>query len=234
METKEVAMKESATKEGAMKNGATKEDATKDGARPAPLAGEEAAPLGGELGDYSQQLKAIGDEARRLTEQLTNAQFNWRVAEGSWSIGECLAHLNLTGQMYLPRIERAMRQARAAGLTGSAPFRHGWFGNFFVRRLEPPVRRLKVRAPRTVEPPPEHLLAVVVPAFMSLQEQLDKKLREAEGLHLSRIKISSPFSRYLSFSLGQSFALLAAHERRHLWQARQVREHPGFPSLSEH
>jgi hypothetical protein len=30
-------------------------------------------------------------------------------------------------------------------------------------------------------------------------------------------------------SLNSAFALMAAHERRHLWQARQVIAAPGFP-----
>jgi hypothetical protein len=30
--------------------------------------------------------------------------------------------------------------------------------------------------------------------------------------------------------LGPCFAFLAAHERRHLWQAWQVRKDPGFPA----
>lgn len=188
----------------------------------------EATPTG-ELGEYARQLDAIREDARELTANLTNEQFNWRVAPGSWSIGECLAHLNLTGQMYLPRIERALRKARAENLTGTEPFRHGWLGNFFVRKLEPPVRRLRARAPHAVAPPPEHLIETVVPAFISLQQELTNKLRAAEGLHLARIKIASPFTRLLKFTLGQSFALLTAHERRHLWQARQVREHPLFP-----
>jgi hypothetical protein len=29
--------------------------------------------------------------------------------------------------------------------------------------------------------------------------------------------------------LGSGFALMAAHERRHLWQARKLMQHPEFP-----
>jgi hypothetical protein len=35
----------------------------------------------------------------------------------------------------------------------------------------------------------------------------------------------------LKFTLGQAFRLLAAHERRHLWQARNVRNAPNFPAV---
>ena len=39
----------------------------------------------------------------------------------------------------------------------------------------------------------------------------------------------SPVTKLLRLSLGQEFALLIAHEQRHLWQARQVRANPQFP-----
>lgn len=48
-------------------------------------------------------------------------------------------------------------------------------------------------------------------------------LRSADGLDLARIKVTSPVTRLLRLSLGQWLAGLAGHQRRHLWQARQVK-----------
>jgi hypothetical protein len=36
-------------------------------------------------------------------------------------------------------------------------------------------------------------------------------------------------SKWFTLSLGQYLALHAAHEQRHLWQARQIKEDPSFP-----
>lgn len=190
---------------------------------------ERGAPLVAELEGYREQYEAIKLDARELVEGLTDAQFNWRTAPGQWSIAECLAHLNLTGQMFLPLIDRHIRRAREAGLLSAGPYRHPLGGRLFLRAVEPPVKRVKVKAPKTIAPPPEHLLHVVVPAFMSLQEQMLRRLREADGLDLGRVRMRSPFTKLIRYSLGQSLALVAAHERRHLWQARRVREHADFP-----
>jgi hypothetical protein len=185
--------------------------------------------LSGELEGYREQFEAVKRDAEGLLAGLSDAQFNWRPAPGAWSIAECLAHLSVTGQFYLPRIDRSIREAREAGRTGRGPFRYGPLQRFFVRGIEPPAK-LKFKAPKIFTPMPEHLLSVITPAFMNLQDQLIERLHDARGLHLSRIKLASPVSRLLRISLGQVFPFIAAHERRHLWQARRVRDDSGFPS----
>ncbi|HVF28828.1 MAG TPA: DinB family protein [Pyrinomonadaceae bacterium] len=186
-------------------------------------------PLVAELQNYKEEFEANRRDAQDLVAGLDDKQFNWRPAAGRWSIAECLAHLNVAGQMYLPAIDRTIKRARATNPAFEAgPFRHGVFGKLFLRATEPPAK-IKVKAPKLIAPLPEHLLAVVMPAFVSLHEQLDRRLRDANGLNLARHKVASPFSRVLSLSLGHAFALTAAHERRHLWQARQVKEEADFP-----
>jgi hypothetical protein len=59
-------------------------------------------------------------------------------------------------------------------------------------------------------------------AFRAYQVQYIDRLRQANGLDLARAYVSSPAAAWLRFSLGSGFDLMAAHERRHLWQARNV------------
>lgn len=185
-------------------------------------------PLNPTLQDYRQQFAAIEQDARVVLDGLNDAQFNWRAGAGRWSVAECFAHLNVTGQMYLPDIDRQIKKARAAKLFGEGRFRHTLLGGLLVRAIGPPPK-LRFKAPKIFTPLPEHLLAVVVPAFASLHEQFSRRIREANGLNLRRIKVASPASSFIKLTLGECFALLAAHERRHLWQARQVRDDPNFP-----
>ena len=62
-----------------------------------------------------------------------------------------------------------------------------------------------------------------------MQAGLADCMRMAEGLDFRRIKVRSQFGP-MSFSLGATFLIVLAHERRHLWQARQVRIADTFPS----
>jgi len=175
-----------------------------------------------ELDGYRAQFEALKSETAELLDGLTEAQFNWRASPGRWSIAECLVHLNVTARLYLPLIEKSIKEARSRQLFGEGPFRHGFLINWLIRTTEPPPK-LKTKSPKIFVPPPDQPLETVATDFMSLQDQFLARIQESNGLHLSRIKVVSPVSRFLRMSLGQSFAFLAAHERRHLWQAREAK-----------
>lgn len=180
-----------------------------------------------ELQDYISQLEAIKRDAADLTAGLTEAQFNWRPAPGQWSVAECLAHLNATAQQYIPLLSASITEARERGWLSQGPFRYGWLGNWFVRSMEPPVK-MKFKAPKAFIPPPDQPMSKTVPEFMALQDQLISLIGTANGIHLGRARVPSPATKLIKLSLGQGFALITGHERRHLWQARQVKNHSDF------
>ncbi len=179
------------------------------------------------LETYRQQIRKIEQHAAGLTTGLTEAQFNWRPAPGEWSIEECLAHLIIVGQWEIRAIEQAVDDARARGLTGSGPFRYGLIDRFIVDQtaLGPDGRpRRRFSAPRRFVPLHGQPLTAVMPTFRHLQRQFQIQMDRAEGLDLARVKVRTPISRFLKLSLGMMFAQAAAHEERHLAQARRVRE----------
>ena len=184
--------------------------------------------LNRELQDYAYKVEAIKRDTDELLERMTDAEFNWRPSEHSWSIAQCLVHLNLTNELYLAPMRQAIKEAKAQGLFADGPFKHSFFGNLFVRSIEPPPR-MKFKVPaRVLDPPPDQPLADVRSKYMKLQDEILMSMEEANGVHLAKVKVQSPFSKLIRLSLGQCFALLTAHERRHLWQARQVKSHPKF------
>lgn len=176
-----------------------------------------------ELEQSSQVFEQVQIAARELTEGLNEAQFNWRPVAGQWSIEECLAHLTIVGTWEIRAIEGAIDDARSRGLTGNGPFQYGWFDRWIVRMTEPPVRR-KVRSPRRFVPAHEQPITAVLPTFLHLQSMFLLQIERAAGLDLARVKVDTPISRFLKMSLGMMFVQAAAHERRHMAQARRVRE----------
>lgn len=181
-----------------------------------------------DLQEYARQIEAVNKDAGDLIAGLSETQFNWVPAPGQWSISECLDHLNVTNRKLIKPLRDAINDARSKGLTSRGPFRHGWLVNKIVRSLEPPVKR-KFKAPAIFRPRPEMSVAEVAGDFFAVQDEVLQLIREANGIHLARVKIASPVSRLLKYSLGQAFDLIATHERRHLWQARQVKGDPAFP-----
>ncbi|MBV9774890.1 MAG: DinB family protein [Gemmatimonadetes bacterium] len=181
------------------------------------------------LEDYRRQLDAIRRDADDLLGGLSDAQFNWRPDPHRWAVAECVSHLNVSGAAYLPALDRSIADAREHGLTGGKPFRPGLLGGWMTRSMEPPPR-MRMRAPKSILPAaPDRPLAEVQAEFMALQDELERRFRDAEGVDLRRARVTSPVASFLRVRLGDAFGFLLSHERRHLWQARRVREEPGFP-----
>src|SRR5437762_872136 len=115
--------------------------------------------------------------------------------------------------------------ARNAGRTATGPFRYGWFSRWMIASMEPPPKRrmrtFKIFVP---SPPGAQPLTTLLPEFLKVRDQLAERVRQADGLDLGRNRVVSPVTRLLRLPLGAEFAFLLAHDRRHLWQARQVRE----------
>lgn len=106
--------------------------------------------------------------------------------------------------------------------------RHGWLARWILENTEPPPKR-KSKASRSFTPASGQPITAVLPTFLHLQEQLALQLEQANGLDLARIKAPAPGLGPVRLNLYLTFTWIAAHERRHLWQARQVRDSAAFP-----
>lgn len=182
-----------------------------------------------ELRKYHDQVEEIKRDAEDLVAGLSEAQFNWRPSPEKWSIGECLEHLNVTARLYWPIIAQAVNDARVNGWFSNGPYKRTLLGGIMIRSAEPPAR-MKFKAPRRFRPPADIPMNQVLSQFMSSQDRLLGLIRDANGVDLGRPRIQSPVSKLIKLTLGQSFGLMTAHERRHLWQARKVKDDPDFPA----
>jgi hypothetical protein len=174
-----------------------------------------------EIEGFRTQFQGLAAEADALVAPLNEAQFKWQPAPGAWSVAECLEHLNVTARLYLPHLDEAIADAIRRGLYAEGPFKYNWIGRFAVRSMEPPAR-FRMRAPTSFHPPPNRSRHEIMAAFGAYQVQFIDRLRQANGLDLARARVRSPAARWLRLPLGSGFALMTAHERRHLWQAREV------------
>jgi len=181
-----------------------------------------------ELEGYRAQFEAVLADAGSLAEGLSDGQMVWRPTPQRWSVAECLDHVNVTVTKYLPRVEAMIADARGRHLMGWGPFRHPFVGQWFIRMMEPPPRR-KFRVPGPFAPRGDQPVATLLPEFRRLRAELLDRLREADGLDLAAVRTVSPAARFFTLTLGQCFGALAAHDRRHLWQARQVVRQADFP-----
>ena len=192
----------------------------------------ESMPFGPELATLITEVDANLSHLETIAQGLSQAQFNWRPGSGRWSIGECIAHLNFQ-QINLLSIEAAIARGRARNITGQGPFTLGLLSRKWVASQDLPVRR-KFKAAKRFSPPSEVDLGNALAEYRRIQTELHRLMQKADGLHLGKLKVGLPALpsavRWLfKMPLGALFALGTAHDRRHLWQAEQVRGDPAFP-----
>jgi hypothetical protein len=182
--------------------------------------------LAPEIDDFRNQFEQLTAQADALTEPLTDEQFRWRPDQDSWSIAECLDHLNATARVYLPVLDEGISEAIRQGVYGEGPFKYNWLGRLSVRFSD---TRLRLKTPDDMQPGAGRTRHEILSAFRAYQVQYVDRLRQANGVDLARASVRLPVGSWFRIPLGSGFAVMLAHSRRHLAQARRVTEAEQFP-----
>jgi hypothetical protein len=179
------------------------------------------------------EIDANLSHAESLAAGLSHQQFNWRPDAASWSIGQCLSHLNVVDGQDLAPLRAAIAAGKSRQLADDGPFHYGFLSRKFVASMEPAAKR-KFTAPKNYVPPADSDPQTTLAEFRRISKDLRALAQSAAGLSLARVKTSTPalpplLRAFVKMPLGARLELIAAHDRRHLWQAEAVRNHPEFP-----
>jgi len=174
-----------------------------------------------DLQSILNELDRTDEDARQLVSGLSEAQVNWRPSPTAWSVGQCLAHLGQMDSVLTSALRTAVRQANKNSLMPRKPIQPGWFGRWFVNQMEAPPRR-KMKTPRQGIPEAHKSGEEILRAFIAAHDELRSLIHDARDLDLNRIRFRNPFIGLLRYSVGTALLVIGAHDRRHLWQARQV------------
>ena len=142
-------------------------------------------------------------------------------AARSWSVAQCLDHLNHSSDAYFPIWQHVISAAGPRSAELNAPYKVDFWGRLLSWILEPPPRT-RSRTPPVFEPEDSIDLAHVLDGFLDRQQRIIATLRRCRGRAVDQIKIASPADRRIRYSIWSSFVILVAHQRRHLWQAQQA------------
>jgi len=155
--------------------------------------------------------------AAALSCELTRDQLWWRPGD-AWCVAECFDHLARTNTLIGSAMARAVAQPTPPRWHEGFPVPAA-LDNWMVRAIEPPVR-IRFTAPPAARPmsdgADEDMLAKYFDSHRALLAVL-----ELPWARIERIRFRHPV-RWLSLSLVSGLRLMAAHDRRHLWQAARV------------
>ena len=172
------------------------------------------------------ELDTADQRARELASGLTPLQLNWRPSQDAWSVGQCLEHLLMTSEVYLPAITASLAARPRLPVRDITP---GWFGRWFIRNyIEPSSESKRARAPKKIAPGARvdpHILDLFVASNQAARELV----RRASDYDVNRIRFKNPFIPVLRFTVGTGLEIVSKHQLRHLLQAERVKQAADFP-----
>jgi hypothetical protein len=131
-----------------------------------------------------------------IATQISNEKLHRKPAPEKWSAAECLEHLNLYGDFYLPVMRDAIEKGLAKGYTAHESYKSGWVGDYFVKTMQ--LKSGKVGNP--------------MKTFKA------KNIKAASNADLQRITVPLTIP-YLKIRLGDTLRFVVAHNERHIMQA---------------
>lgn len=175
------------------------------------------------------EIAAAADDARALVAGLTATQANWQPGNGTgWSVAQCLDHLAKSNTVYTAHFLPVAEQARLAGAGSFSGLRPTWVGRWFVTSLEPPPRQ-RIKTFKNLVPPSAVPVAQALATYLDSHDVYRRLVAVAAGVDANRVVAANPFIAAMRMRLSTALLVVPAHDRRHLWQARQVLRQPGFP-----
>lgn len=178
-----------------------------------------------DLENISEQLATNEQAAREVLAGLSLEQANWRPGGRGWSIAQCIDHMARSNDVYGAAIADAIQRSilrRRRPRRG--PISPGWLARRFLHYVEPPVK-FRVPSPPVVLPEDTRDPQLALQGLLESHESVRQLMTDAADLDLNRIRFRNPFLRNLRlFTVGTGFMILPAHERRHLVQARELRQ----------
>ncbi len=177
-----------------------------------------------------QDAKEVIHASEALFASLSPEQLTWKPGRKKWSILECFDHVLQTNALYIENLKEAMVRGKVSSTEAIAPFKPSFFGRWFIDSLRP-ESKFKIKTFRIFKPAGEPGDLTITTKFISQQKDLLAMIKQADQCDLNKVKLSSPASRLIRFSIGDALTILLVHEQRHLLQAQNVQLLAGFPEF---
>lgn len=151
--------------------------------------------------------------------QETDEKLNSRISHESWSVLECLEHLNRYGNFYIPEISHRISSSTTSH---TSSFKPGILGNYFTQSMLPREKLNKMKTFKNMNPINSQLDKNVVEEFIRQQLRLLELLKKARNIDLNKVKTNISISKLVKLKLGDTFRFVIYHNARHILQAERV------------
>lgn len=139
----------------------------------------------------------------------------------SWSILECLEHLNRYSRYYNPALTKAI--SRYPGGNHEQTISYTWLGKKSLEMVRPENGK-KSRTVKHMNPNNSQLGRQTLEEFLDHQTELLQLLDKAKGANLKKKAIPVEFFRLLKLRIGETLEFVVLHQERHMQQALRIKQ----------
>jgi len=165
--------------------------------------------------EVEKQLK----EVILVFQNIPEDQLLQPAANNGWSIAECFAHLNTYAEFYLPRIEKALDQAKSPD--DSSIFKHSFLGQYFINMMDPNRGKRKYKAIKRHRPIGIDNPHATVSLFIQYLENMLDLLNKARSKSLQQKSVATSVSPWIKLNAGDAILFILTHNKRHIEQAKR-------------
>lgn len=172
-------------------------------------------------------IQSLIEQTRQIINQVEELKTNdlqilkWKETPASWNILECLEHLNLYSDFYIPQIESKIKNSKTKP---ENHFKSGVLGSYFTKSMLPKEKLNKMKTFKDKNPLNSKLDKSVIDKFINQQIELLALLDQSKNISLNKVKIPISISKILKLKLGDTFQFLINHIIRHLHQIEKIQE----------
>jgi hypothetical protein len=177
------------------------------------------------LVEVAAVLEEHARDAQAAFGHLGARQLNWRPDATQWSIAQCCEHLLISNRLMMRAAEDALA-ARRPTLWQRMPLLPGVLGRALIRSQSPDGTRKFAASSKAT--PTHDIAADIIVRFVEQHHEAAARARTLDEGMAARTIMTSPFLRVIIYSVLDGWRLMAAHDRRHLEQARRVLQHADF------
>ncbi len=167
-----------------------------------------------------EQTRQIINQAEKLKSYDLNT-LTWKENEISWSVLECLEHLNLYGDFYLPQMESKIKNSSTKT---DIEFKSGILGSYFAKSMLPKEKLNKMKTFKDKNPLNSNLNKTVIDRFITQQIKLLDLLNQSRNVSLNKVKIQTSIPNLIKLKLGDTFQFFINHIIRHLNQIERIQQ----------
>lgn len=170
------------------------------------------------------ELLTLTEQAIKSTQEfktLSERKLNFKTNSTEWSILECVEHLNLYGDFYLPEIERTLLESEQK--IDTTIFKSSFIGNYFAYLMKVKNGKIKkMKTPKDKDPLNSSLSITTIDRQLKQLEKLKILLVQSRTVNLTNMKTAISLTRLIKLRLGDTLRFVVYHIERHILQAQNI------------